>query len=338
MVDAPWASRLQDMADLTTPMAIRVAATLRIADHIADGVYSLEALAAKTNANPQALGRVMSHLAAVDVFHEPESGVYELADLGKELCDQGAGDARTWLDLGNAVGRADLALVTLLDVVLTGERTWTAEHDPWGELDADPELSDSFDDQMASGAAAKAPGLAAGYPWSSVRHVIDVGGGNGTLLTALLKAFQHLTGTVVDRPGPVATATRKFASAGVNASGVPQSFFDPLPSGADVYLLSGILHDWDDESASRILRRCAEAAGEQGTVLVMESLVDPADHRSSTTDLDLLMLVTTGGRTRTISDFQQMGADVGLTVKSVVPLAPPHSLVEFTATAGGEKK
>lgn len=329
MVDAPWASRLQDLADLTTPMTIRVAATLRIADHIADGTTELADLAALTKVDKDALGRVMRHLAAVGVFHQPAPGSYALADLGKQLCHQGAGDARTWLDLNNAVGRLDLALVTLLDVVRTGQPTYG---DTWGELDADRPLSDSFDDQMASGAAAKAPGLIRGYDWASVRHVVDVGGGNGTLLTALLQAYPHLRGTVVDRPGPADNARQRLADAGLSDRGdvSPQSFFDALPTGGDVYLLSGILHDWDDEHAGRILRRCAEAAG-AGKVLVMESLVDNSEIRSSTTDMDLLMLVTTGGRARAVGDLAEMGKAAGLAVDSVSPLTAPHSLVVFKA-------
>src|SRR5262245_18507351 len=140
---------------------------------------------------------------------------------------------------------------------------------------------------MAAGAAAKEPGLIAGYDWASVRHVADIGGGNGTLLMAVLAAYPHLLGTLVDRPASVANAERNFAAAGLanSVTTVAGSFFEPLPTDADVYLLSGILHDWDDQRAGLILRRCAEAAGATGKVLVLESLADPSDTRGSTTDL-----------------------------------------------------
>ncbi|MEU8551637.1 methyltransferase [Streptomyces roseoverticillatus] len=334
MTDAPWASRLQDMADLTTPMTIRVAATLRIADHIAGGTVTLDALAEVTGSHGPTLRRVMRHLVAVGVFLEPATDTYELGDTGKELCTRGPGDARSWLDLQSAIGRVDLALVDLLQSVRTGLPVGR-EGDTWEALDEDAELSESFDDQMAAGAAAKAPGLAEGFDWSTVEHVVDVGGGNGTLLAALLTAHPHLKGTVVDRPGPARAAERRFAAAGIEdrARTAAQSFFEPLPTGGDVYLLSGILHDWDDERAGRILARCAEAAGTTGRVLVLESLVDPADARSSTTDMDLLMLVTTGGRARPLEDLEELAGAAGLAVRSLTPVASPHSLVEFTAAS-----
>ncbi|SDW70862.1 O-methyltransferase [Amycolatopsis xylanica] len=331
MVDAPWASRLQDLADLTTPMTLRVAATLRLADHLADGVSGIDELARRTGTHARSLHRVLRHLVAMNVFTEPSPGSFELADLGKELCDHGPGDARTWLDLGTAVGRVDLALTNLLDVVRTGEPA--PGENTWSALDADRALSDSFDDQMASGAAAKAPGLAAGYDWGTVERVVDVGGGNGTLLTALLLAHPHLRGTVVDRDGPIDNARRKFDGAGLTAraSGAAQSFFDPLPAGADVYVICGVLHDWDDEHAGRILARAAEAAGSHGRVLVLESLLEPSSARSSTTDMDLLMMVTTGGRARPFEDMVALGAAAGLKVLSRKALTAPHTLIEFAA-------
>ncbi|MER6414113.1 methyltransferase [Streptomyces humidus] len=333
MTDAPWASRLQDMADLTTPMTIRVAATLRVADHIADGTGDLAALAERTGVAAPALRRVMRHLVAVGVFCEPSPDSYALAEVGKELCTQGPGDARSWLDLESAIGRVDLALTDLLESVRTGRPPAGRTGDTWEALDQDPDLSRTFDEQMAAGAAAKAPGLAEAFDWSSAAHVVDVGGGNGTLLAALLAAHPHLRGTVVDRPGPTLAADERFAEAGLagRAGTVARSFFDPLPTGGDVYLLSGVLHDWDDDRAARILGRCAEAAGATGRVLVLESLVDPASARSSTTDMDLLMLVTTGGRARTAADLEAMGTGVGLAVRSLTAVHDPHTLVEFAA-------
>jgi hypothetical protein len=310
-------------------MAIRVAATLHLADHIAAGVTDLDALSRTAGADRSALGRVMRHLAAVNVFAETEPDRYRLTDLSKGLCDQGPGDTRSWLDLTSAVGRADLALTYLLEVVRSGRPEQTRY--TWAALDADRALSDSFDGQMAAGAVEKGPVLAAGYDWSGVRHVVDVGGGNGTLLVGLLSAHPHLRGTVVDRPGPADNAARAFAAAGLadRAGTAPGSFFDPLPTGADVYLLSAILHDWPDAEATRILGRCAEAAGRTGRVLVMESLVEPGPARSSTTDMDLLMLVTTGGRARQLDELTALAATAGLRAAAVTTLADPHTLIEF---------
>jgi hypothetical protein len=334
MADAPWASKLMDMAELTTPMAIRVAATLRVADLILGGTTDAAELARLTETDHGGLVRVLRHLAAVDVLRATGGEQFELTDLGKELCEQGPGDPRSWLDITTASSRADLALVDLLDAVRIGK---PVNPQDWGDLDEDLELSDSFDDQMAVGAAAKAPALITGYAWDEVEHVVDVGGGNGTLLTALLTAHPSLHGTVVDRPGPIAAARRKLAKAGLAERGQtsPQSFFDPLPTTGTVYLLSGVLHDWDDESATRILTRCAEAAGAEGRVLVMESLIEPDDIRASTTGMDLMLLVATGGRARSESDLAGLAEKAGLVLAKSSPLSPPHSLLEFTARNDG---
>jgi len=336
MVNAPWASRLHEMADLTTPMTIRVAATLRLADRIGGGTDALGLLAEQTGANAGALRRVMRHLVAVGVFREPAPDRYELTELGGELRTRGPGDARSWLNLDGAIGRVDLALTGLLETVRTGRPPAGRDSDTWEALDENPELSRTFDEQMAAGAAAKAPSLAGGFDWLTVQRVVDVGGGNGTLMAALLAAHPHLRGTVVDRPGPVAAARNRLAQDGLGsrADTAAQSIFDPLPAGAGVYLLSGILHDWDDERATLILTRCAQAAGSDGRILVLESLIDPNEvPRSSTTDMDLLMMVTTGGRARGIGDLTTMGTEAGLVVTSVIPMTPPHTLVEFAAKA-----
>ncbi|MEV0275026.1 methyltransferase [Streptomyces sp. NPDC050610] len=331
MADAPWASRLMDMAELTTPMAIRVAATLRVADHILAGATHVDAIAERAEADPGGLIRVLRHLAAVGVLRATDPGCFELTAIGRELREQGPGDPRSWLDVTTASSRADLALVGLLDAVRIGKPVSAQD---WGDLDRDVELSDSFDDQMAVGAAAKAPALIEGYDWSTVEHVVDVGGGNGTLLAELLRARPGLRGTVVDRPHPVEGAERRLAAEGLadRAESRAQSFFDALPTGGTVYLLSGVLHDWPDPDAARILSRCAEAAGASGRVLVMESLVEPDDMRPSTTGMDLMLLVVTGGRARSAEDLTALAATAGLALESSSALRPPHSLLEFTTT------
>ncbi|WP_051498951.1 methyltransferase [Nocardia sp. BMG51109] len=120
---------------------------------------------------------------------------------------------------------------------------------------------------MGARMATEAPVIARAYPWGALGHVVDVGGGNASLLIALLHAHDALRGTALDLPGPIARA--EHALAATDLGDHAGSFFDPLPAGAGGYVLSGVLHDWPDEDALRILRRCADAVPPTGKVLVV---------------------------------------------------------------------
>jgi hypothetical protein len=253
-----------ELADLATPMALRVAATLRLADRLADGTQTAPALAATVGANPDALDRLLRHLAHVGVVRRDDAGRYSLTDLGQPLREDHPSGTRARLDVHTAIGRADLAFVHLLHAVRTGEAAFPLQFGRsfWDDLSADPERTASFDVQMGIDVLADAPDVAAGYDWGSLGHIVDVGGGNGALLIEVLRQHPTLRGAVFDLPATAEAARTALAAAGLadRSDVLAGSFFEPLPPGAGGYLLSAILHDWDDASASAILQRCAEAA------------------------------------------------------------------------------
>lgn len=310
MSDDLWA-----VADLVTPMAVRVAATLRLADHIAAGVTSPAALAPLVGADPDALDRLMAHLVTAGVL----TPSYELTALGELLRDDHPDGQRAWLDIAGAVGRAELSFVHLLHSVRTGEAAYPRQYgrEFWDDVSGDPALSATFDALMGGRLGGDAGDIASAYPWGDLGRLVDVGGGNGTLLIAILRAHDDLRGTVVDLADPVARATTAIAAAGLAARADAQvgSFFAPLPAGAGGYLLSGVIHDWDDESAVRILRRCAAAAGDTGKVLVVEDNI--GDNRFTSGDLRMLCYVR--GRDRTVDQLNEVAAAAGLTFSSVTP-------------------
>jgi 2,7-dihydroxy-5-methyl-1-naphthoate 7-O-methyltransferase len=323
-----WGGQLWAAADLATPMAIRVAATLRLADHIAAGRHTTEALAAATGADRDALGRLLSHLVTAGVLTRADGGAFGLTAVGDQLRDDHPDGVRPWLDLEGAIGRADLCFVQMLHTIRTGEPAYPLQFGRpfWDDLAADPALAASFDALMGGRLGADAPRIAAAYPWGTLDHVVDVGGGNGTLLIAILRAHPGLRGTVVDLAGPVAHADHAIAAAGLadRAGTRAGSFFDPLPAGAGGYLLSGVLHDWDDEDAARILRRCADAAGETGRVLVLEDATGPAPDTTG----DLRMLCYVRGRDRSLEQLGELAEPTGLRISAVTP-AGSRSLVEL---------
>ena len=150
--------------------------------------------------------------------------------------------------------------------------------------------------------------------WESVRTVVDVGGGTGTLLAEILRARPEVRGTLVDLPRPVARSGEVFEAAGVaeRATAVAQSFFDPLPGGCDLYVLKSVLGDWPDREATAILRRCAEAARPAGRVVAFTG-AGPGEEASP----ELLMMVLVGGRGRTLDEFREMAREAGLEVTAV---------------------
>jgi SAM-dependent methyltransferase len=314
-----WGAGLWAMADLTLPMSLRVAATLRVADWLTDGPRDAQELAELVGAEPQALDRMLRHLANAGVFDRDGRGGYTLTESGRALRSDHPHGMRARLDIEGAVGRAELSFVALLHTVRTGEQAYRAHYGRpiWYDLAADPQLSADFDATMAFNLRKVLPAILAGYEWSALRRVVDVGGGNGALLVELLRAYPQLHGTLVELAGPAAAARSAADAAGLadRFDIVTGSFFDPLPPGADGYLLSDVLHNWDDEASVRILARCAQAAGPDGRVLVLGDL--GVDGRSPSTEMDMRMLAYFGGRERDLDELTDLAAQAGLKVGAV---------------------
>jgi O-methyltransferase len=319
--EADAGAEVSAMADLITPMAVRVAATLRIADHVAAGRRTAAELAETANADADALDRMLRHLVHVGVFLYDESGRYALTAIGEALRDDHPSGVRARLDIEGALGRADLSFVELLHSVRTGEPAFPARYGRafWDDVGSNPGRSASFDAIMSADVGEWARAILPAYDWGSLGHVVDIGGGDGTLLIAMLSEHPALLGTVVELPGPAEAARAALAAAGLadRAGVVAGSFFDPLPMGGGGYLLCSVIHNWDDEAARNILRRCAEAAGAHGRVFVVEKI--GSDGEAPPTQMDLRVLAYMGGRERGLAEISALAADAGLTVAAVHP-------------------
>jgi hypothetical protein len=327
--DSRW-RELWGIADLTTPMAVRVAATLRIADSVAQGLGTAPELAEVTGADPGAMDCLLNHLVAVGLMRRDKRNRCTLTDLGEALRDDHPAQMRRRLDIDGPIGRADLSFFQLLHSVRTGEAAYPAQFGRtfWEDLSLDTELATSFDALMGADVGAEAPAIVAAYDWGRLGHVVDVGGGNGALLISLLTKFPTLRGTVVDLPGASQAARQNLTAAGLwpRAQVASGSFFDPLPEGAGGYVLSAILHNWDDDAARAILQRCAHAAAEGGTVFVIERI--ESDEPSWSTSRDLRMLAYFGGRERGLAEITELASSSGLNVVNVHPAAP-NAIVEL---------
>ncbi|NUW34470.1 methyltransferase domain-containing protein [Nonomuraea sp. SMC257] len=316
------------LGSLHTPMAVRVAATLRLVDHIKDGATGLRELAERTGTDPDALARLIRHLVAVGVLAEPEPGRLAPTAMGEVLADDHPAAQRAWHDLGEIVARADVGFTRLLDAVRTGRPTYADVYGRpfYDDLAAEPRLRESFESLMACDQHVAYDAPTAAYDWSGVRHVCDVGGGTGGFVAAVARAAPHVTATILELPGTAQVARDHLAAEGLadRCDVIEGDFFAPLPCKADVMLLSFVLLNWPDEDAARILARCADSLEPGGRILVYErdDLAENAGNERFT-ELDLRMLVFLGGRLRTRDAWAGLAARAGLAVESVRRLPNP---------------
>lgn len=321
------AAAIRKLAGLGTPMALRVAVTLGLPDRLRGTGATAGQVASERDLSPVALELLLAHLETLGIVEHTDAG-YRTTDYGAALCTDAGNGLTNFLHLDLAGGRAELAFVELLHSVRTGAAGYPRRYgrDFWADLDEHPRLRETFDQQMIDRFRDQVPRIVAGHDWNRFDTIVDLGGGRGTLLAAILTAHPRPRGHLLDLEPTATEAARTFLAHGLGdrTQVTAGSFFDPLPAGADAYLLCDILHDWDDEHAHRILDRCAAAVTQAGRVLVVE----PVGDRRALTEFDLAMLVIFGGRERRVDEFRALASAHGLVLESVTDLAE-RCLLEF---------
>lgn len=318
---------LWTLSDLCTPWCIRVAATLHIAEQIDAGIVGIDELAKATSSNADVLHSVLSYLAEKGVFVESPLGHFALNDTSRGLLDPGM-----YLSLEGIGGRMSRVWSTLPDFVRTGKPGYESMFGRpyWDDLREHPELGAEFDALMSyTGHGTPDASFDISGGWDNVRTVVDVGGGAGAMLAELLRTRPALRGILVDLPATVARAAATFEAAGVadRVTVVAGSFFDPLPPGGDVYLLRKVLNDWPDRETVAILRRCAEASGPSGAVVIIGGVYPDGVPRPISVDMVLV-----GGRHNTLSEFRALAREAGLDVVAAVD-GLSHYMVECRPSA-----
>ncbi|MGH3203662.1 MAG: methyltransferase [Streptosporangiaceae bacterium] len=323
---------LDQMLDLATPWCLMVAATLRIPDLIAAGHHDVGDLATAAGCDRDALDAVLGHLVAKGVFTQEAPGRFATNQVAEQLTDP----AR-FLDLEGIGGRMAHTWGTLLDYVRSGQPAYQKLFGRpfWEDLAAHPNIAADFDALMGpAGHGTPDFDIELTGGWDPIRTMVDVGGGTGAMLASLLRRHPHVRGILVDFPGTVDRASEILISAGV-ADRVTlhgQSFFDPLPAGADLYLLKNVLNDWPDEQTVAILSNCAQAARATGSIAVLSGVAPDDAPRS----LGIDMLVA-GGKTSTIAQFTELAQRAGLDIAAARTQASGRYVVECRPPKSTEK-
>ncbi len=310
--------------------SIYVAAKLGLADLVASGPKTAAELAKACDANADALYRLLRALASVGVFTEVQNGRFAMTPLAETL-KTGHGTQRAMAIMTGEEHQQ--AWTDILYSIKTGKPSFDHVFG-MGVFDffqKNPAAGETFNQAMSSFAVITHAGIAEGYDYSGIRKLVDVGGGHGSLMTAILKKNPKLTGVVYDRPNVVDGARKTLEQAGLTGrcEVVAGDFLESVPSGADGYILSHILHDWDDERCRMILKNIHKSMEKSGRVLIAEHVIAPGNDPSPGKFLDLNMLVMCpGGRERTEAEFKTLVASAGFKLSRVVPLKCPESVVE----------
>jgi orsellinic acid C2-O-methyltransferase len=279
---------------------------------------------------------VLRLLASVGIFDEREDGYFALTPLGELLRTDVPGSMRSSVLLFAGIGVQD-AWKELEYCVQTGEpafRKNSPDATPFTAIAQNPEMARVFDEAMATFAPMTAAAIAASYDFSPFRTLVDIGGGNGSLLIGILKANPNLHGIVFDSPHVAEKARAKIAEARLQSrcEAIGGDFFTEVPPGADSYITKHVIHDWNDERATTILRSIHRAMPSQAKLLIAEGVYPPRIENSEAsrgaTANDVNMLVATGGRTRSEAEFRSLHAAAGFKLTGIIPTPARLSIIE----------
>lgn len=310
--------------------AIYAAAKFGIADHLKNGPKTVGELAASTSTNPDALYRLLRALASVGIFAEGESRQFALTPLAEPLQSDVAGSKRAlalmsgdeqfraWAEIEYSIRTGRIAFNKVFGKPIFD---YLSEH---------PDKARIFDAAMVGIHGRESNAILDAYEFSGMGVVADIGGGNGSQMTALLQKHPRMKGILFDLPHVIERAQERMRASGLldRCQLVSGSFFDAVPAGADAYLLRHIIHDWDEEKCLTILRNCHRAMASASKLLVIESVIPPGNQPFHGKFLDLVMLLIPGGKERTEKEYRTLFERAGFELTRIVPTGTEVSIVE----------
>lgn len=310
--------------------ALHVAAHLGVADLLKEGSQSVAHLAALTGAHERSLYRLLRALAGEGVFVEDAQGRFGLTPLGECLRSDVPNSQRSMAIMNGEEHYRCWG--ELLYSVQTGQ---TAFEKLYGQpifpyLAGHPRQARIFDEGMVGVHGAETKAMLDAYDFRSIGTLVDIGGGNGSLLAAVLQRHPSLRGLLFDRPDVIERARSYIQAAGVEnrCTLMEGNFFETVPAGGDAYLMRHIIHDWNDEQCRTILRNCRKVVPATGKLLLIESVIPPGNEPSFAKLLDLTMLLIPGGMERTEAEYRELLASAGFHLARVTPTAAHVDVIE----------
>jgi hypothetical protein len=332
MARNPAQQALQVATGYMASSALYVVLTLNIPDLLAKGPRTAKELALATGANEDALYRILRLLASLEIFEEVRAGTFALTPASEILRSDVPGSMR-----GIAVFLPDpmhfRIYANLIESAMTGRPAAdkTVGMPMFEYFSKHPEYSEVFNDAMTSMSAPVAGAAIEAYDFGKFSLIVDVAGGHGEVLMSALKACPGSRGILAEVGHVVEGARPRIASAGLadRCQAVECDFFKAVPEGGDVYVMKHIIHDWDDERASLILKNIGKAMGsERGTVVLLESVIPVGPEPDLGKFIDIEMLALPGGRERTADEFAALFDRCGFKLMKIVPTKSPLSVVE----------
>jgi O-methyltransferase len=311
---------------------LAVAAELGIADHLVDGPRSSAELAQATSTHPRSLYRLLRLLCSIGVFTEIKPDSFAQTALSECLRTGVPGSMRSWVRMVGLKNRQQM-LAEGLHSIRTGEPVFerVTGMEFFEYHVAHPEEAEIFNQAMNDIGQGEAEAVVQSYDFSGISKIIDVGGGHGTLIAAILQKYPEMTGILFDSPQVAESARESIASAGLTqrCEIVGGDFLKSVPAGCDVYLLRWIIHDWDHDHARAILRNCRQAMGQrERRLLLIESVIPEGNEFHPGKLLDYIMLLCFGSQERTEEEYGNLLREADLRLNRIVPTASYVSIIE----------
>lgn len=313
-----------------TTQVVYVAAKLGIADHLSQGPRTADELAQATGTHAPSLYRLLRALASMRIFAEDDSKRFALTPLAERLRSDVPGSQRALAIMSGEEHYK--AWGELLYSVQTGQIAFDKLYGvPFFDyLSKNVESAKVFDAAMVGVHGRETAAMTDAYDFSGINVLADIGGGNGSLLTTVLKKYPGMRGILFDLPGVTERAKAELEAAGLadRCQVIGGSFFESIPGGADAYLMRHIIHDWDDEKATLILKNVHRAMGKDGRLLVVEGVIPPGNAPSFGKLLDLTMLTIPGGKERTEREYQALFQAGGFGLSQIFATPAEVSVIE----------